>query len=71
MKVVRKRKKGVGSASEPWVGKKVECRSCHAAVVLEQGDKVQSILDFRDGDYYMFKCPECKCTVTLAASLCT
>lgn len=64
MKVIKK-----GKNKTPWANRKVTCQSCDAQIKLEASDTIQFIPDQRDGDYYMFKCPECGRNVTIQASL--
>ncbi|MDP3963090.1 MAG: hypothetical protein Q8Q39_01195 [bacterium] len=59
MKIVKRGKKGPG-----WMGKKLKCPNCNCTFKLEKGDKVKTVLDQRDGDYWEVKCPQCKAMVT-------
>ncbi|MFA6474118.1 MAG: hypothetical protein WCV85_04515 [Patescibacteria group bacterium] len=59
-------KEGRLNPREPWVGKKLDCRTCKCEFRLEAGDKVKFTSDQRDGDFYTASCPNevCKADVT-------
>ncbi|MDO8558237.1 MAG: hypothetical protein Q7S09_03570 [bacterium] len=62
-KVVKK-----GKSGPSWVGMKLKCPHCDCTFKLERGDRVETVPDQRDGDYYKVSCPECHGMVTKSVS---
>ena len=47
--------------------RQVSCQGCHSILSVTAKDGV-FVFDFRDGDFYRFKCPVCEAEIIVNAS---
>lgn len=47
---------------------KIDCDECGAVFMVTKKD-LDFVPDSRDGDFYWFRCPDCKCKQAIAAEL--
>ena len=66
MRVVRS-----GKSKKPKVIRRIECQNCESEIEIQSGGErnLKLVSDWRDGDYYELKCPECRVVNNIDASL--